>query len=312
MPVDKVTAPGGKSRDSLRVHFPERTIIATERAYPARMRLEIEVLKRLSAVGAPVPKYLGGTERVFFQEDVGSRRLSGVLANDVRLRRTATIESAVDSLMELRRAGEEANLADVVPALGAHPDWVGGLINSASVLSSRLGIASPRIDIAATVSRLSVPATRFVKWDARPGNASVDELGRVWWFDWEHCGKRQGMEDFAWLAGDEFCPFGPDVVVPVLERAPEPGVARQEIDYLGHFVTFHIVQRLAIIHNRFAKSGWIDPARAIRYDRIGADPELVGRLCGHGAGWANRASLTRPMVRWFNDCAAAMKGLTTA
>ncbi|MFT6695950.1 MAG: hypothetical protein ACJAXU_001451, partial [Paracoccaceae bacterium] len=32
MPVVKVTAPGGKTRESLRVHFANRTIVATQRS----------------------------------------------------------------------------------------------------------------------------------------------------------------------------------------------------------------------------------------------------------------------------------------
>jgi len=54
--VVKLSAPGGKSRESLRVHFETRTVVATQRSKSGRMRMEVEVLKRLTAEGAPVPR----------------------------------------------------------------------------------------------------------------------------------------------------------------------------------------------------------------------------------------------------------------
>ncbi len=306
MPVVKVTAPGGKTRESLRVHFENRTIVATQRAYAGRMRLEVEVLKRLTEQDAPVPKFLGGSEQIFFQQDVGSRRLSGELLNGTGEVRKQIAARAFESLVRIREAGERSNLADIVPALGADEKWVKGFVGTSVATSEKYKIAPPALDFQALVDRLHVPATTFVKWDARPGNASIGALGHVFWFDWEHCGKRQGMEDFAWLAGDEFWPVDTDDVVDILTEILPSDRGANDLDYLGLFITFHIVQRLTIIHRRFTKAGWVDAAKAMRYDKIGVDPELAKRLCRHGAGWADRSALTRPMVRWFDDCAAAI------
>ncbi len=309
LPVEKVTAPGGKSRESLRLHFPGRTIVATQRKFSGRMRLEVEVLRRLSEQGAPVPKFLGGSEQIFFQEDVGARRLSGELLLAGAQRQTDVAARAFESLLGIHEAGEKSGLADIVPALGAEAGWVKGFVASALAASDRFSIAQPEIDVPELVTRLHVPARRFLKWDARPGNASIGDDGRVFWFDWEHCGKRQGVEDFAWLAGDEFWPVGADDVVAVLRSILPKDQAEAELDYLGLFITFHIVQRLTIIHRRFVKAGWVDTAKALKYDKIGVDPELGKRLCRHGAGWADRNPLSRPMVVWFENCSGAFDAI---
>lgn len=309
MPVLKVTAPGGKTRESLRVHFENRTIVATQRSYPGRMRMEVEVLRRLTEEKAPVPKYLGGSERLFFQEDVGSRRLSGDLLAAAELGKLDVAARAFESLLEIREAGKRAKLAEVVPALGADIDWVKGFVGTSVQSSSKFGIQEPQVDFQQILERLHVPATTFLKWDARPGNASIGSGGQVFWFDWEHCGKRQGVEDFAWLAGDEFWPVNTNDTVDVLTATLPKDQAAAELDYLGLYITFHIIQRLTIILRRHTKAGWVDAAKAMKYDKIGVDPDLAVRLAGHGAGWADRSPLTRPMVKWFEDCAESVRAL---
>lgn len=307
-PVERVTAPGGRSRESLRVHFPARTIIATQRAWPGRMRLEMEVLRRLSRQGAPVPAFLGGTEQMFFQADLGPRRLSGELAIAAARGDSTLMLRALESLVAIGEAAQRADLAAIVPPLGDRPEWVAGLVRTVVRTSEMLGIDAPTLDFSALDAALSVPARRFVKWDARPGNASVAADGRVAWFDWEHCGRRQGIEDFAWLAGDEFWPWPPEMVLPALERILPPG-SGADLSYLGLFISFHLVQRLTLILGRQARHGWEDRSHALRYDRIGTDPELARRLCRRGAGWAVHHGLTRPMVAWFQDAAGALERL---
>ncbi len=306
MPVQKITAPGGKSRESLRVHFAVKTIVATQRSRPGRMRMEVEVLKRLTQQGAPVPAYLGGSPDMFFQEDVGSRRLSGELANSNEAGRLDVAARATESLLMIREAGKKAKLAEVVPELGATSGWIAGFAGTAAQVSEKFDFPPPELDIQGLVDRLLLPADTFIKWDARPGNASIGPKGQVYWFDWEHCGKRQGMEDFAWLAGDEFWPVGAADMLTILQDQLPKEQAGDDIDYLGHYITFHIVQRLKLILNRHKKAGWVNPETAMKYDKIGVDPALGVRLCENGAIWADRAALTRPMMAWFKNCNAAL------
>ncbi len=308
-PVEKITAPGGKSRDSVRVHFDGFSVIATQRRFPGRMRLEIEVLKRLTRVGAPVPRLLGQTERVFFQQDIGRDRLSGRLFNAGDISPEDVVARAFESLVKLQQAGKEARLQGLVPALGVTQTWVRGLVSTPLAASESYGISPPHLDDSALIRRLVVPAQTFIKWDARPGNAAIGGDGRVIWFDWEHCGRRQGMEDFAWLAGDEFFPLESASVIPVLHDLLVPEDRDENLDYLTYFITFHIVQRLTIIYRQFASDGWDDPDEAIRYDNIGVDPDLAIALCQRGAGWADRRALTRPLAPWFLEIAKAIEGL---
>ncbi len=301
--VIKITAPGGKSRESFRVHFDTGTVIVTQRAYSGRMRLEVEVLRRLSDHGAPVPRILGTHEPLFFQEDVGGGRLSGALAAGGETGRADIVGRAFESILRIQEAGQETGLAAIVPPLGVAESWVTGLVGTPVTTGQRYSIPPPALDFQRLTDLLQVPANRFVKWDARPGNASVRADGQVYWFDWEHCGKRQGMEDFAWLAGDEFFPLGADQTIAILRDLLPRNRALDDIDYLSHFIPFHIVQRLAIIYRRFTEVGWVDPAAAMRYDQIGVDRALVSRLCQHGAEWSGRAALTQPLVSWFDDCA---------
>ncbi|MFT5158730.1 MAG: hypothetical protein ACI9ZD_000325 [Paracoccaceae bacterium] len=310
MPVVKVTAPGGKTRESLRVHFANRTIVATQRSYPGRMRMEVEVLKRLTEQDAPVPKFLGGSEKIFFQEDVGSRRLSGEMMSADNAGKNDIAARAFESLLRIREAGQKSGLADVAPALGTDEKWVKGFLGTSVRTAKKFEVAPPQVDFQALTDRLHVPATTFLKWDARPGNASIGAGGQVYWFDWEHCGKRQGMEDFAWLAGDEFWPVGTDDAVAILQDQLPKDRAKDDLDYLGLYITFHIIQRLTIIHRRFTKAGWVDAEKAMKYDKIGVDPALGKRLCRHGSGWADRSPLTRPMIAWFEDCSKAFDAMS--
>lgn len=299
LPVQKVTAPGGKTRESIRVHFETRTVVATQRKYAGRMQMEAEVLRRLTLEGAPVPKFLKGQDQIFFQEDVGSARLSAALNRAEGADAEDLLHRTFLSLQEIRLAGEAAKLAEIVPALGDERDWVMGLIGTPETQSKGLKVAGPKLDFGRLGDALHVPATVFLKWDARPGNAAIGESGRVFWFDWEHCGKRQGMEDYAWLTGDEFFPFAPDQVLRVLTDVIPKERQAVDLRYLGLFITFHIVQRLGLIRRRYDKDGWVDTEKAMRFDKIGVGADLAKRLCEHGAGWADRDPLTRPMVAWF-------------
>lgn len=303
MPVERVTAPGGKSRESIRVHFENRSIVATQRKYRGRMQMEAEVLRRLTLEGAPVPKFLHGQDQIFFQEDVGSARLSAALNRASDMDAKGLLRRTFQSLQDIRVAGEAAKLADIVPGLGGGRDWVAGLVGTPHSLSKSLRISEPAIAAEDVVDALVVNPTVFLKWDARPGNASIGDNGRVFWFDWEHCGKRQGMEDYAWLSGDEFFPFGSDLVLEILAEVIPAERQTVDLRYLGLFITFHIVQRLGLIRRRYDKDGWVDTDKAMRFDKIGVGADLARRLCKHGQGWADRDVLTRPMVAWFQSAA---------
>jgi len=252
---------------------------------------------------------LVGGAGIFFQEDMGARRLSGEMLHTSGDAQIDVASRAVASLVEIRAAGKRARLADIVPALGDKKEWVAGFVASPTTVAQDFGFLSPELAMDKVVDRLNVVADTFIKWDARPGNASIGKDTKVYWFDWEHCGKRHGVEDLAWLAGDEFWPVGAKDMAALFHRHLPVETRDEEIAYLGVYLTFHTVQRLRLILRRHAKKGWIDPLKAMKYDRIGVDRDLALRLCGHGRDWAERDALTRPMKAWFDACADKVETL---
>ena len=57
--MQHVSFPGGKARESIRLHLGDgRTVIATRRDKKESAEREVEVLQRLHRAGAPVPGVL--------------------------------------------------------------------------------------------------------------------------------------------------------------------------------------------------------------------------------------------------------------
>lgn len=313
-PVDRITAPGGKGRESLRVHLRSGNVIATWRPEPARRRMEIAVLRGLSKHGAPVPRFLGESEGVFFQQDLGSRRFSAELVRREGGALDDLVIRAFASILQIQQAAVSSGLLDRVPKLGISPRWIEAALHGPIAFSEENGLDAPRLDMDRLAADFASSAPRFIKWDARPGNASIDAQGRVCWFDWEHCGRREGVEDFGWMAADEFWPLPPARSLALLERAAGQagdGAASALLDgaafdHLALFATFHSVQRLRLIRDRAGRRGWIDEADARRHDKIGAAPALVDRLCAHGADWAAILPATRALSPWFEKARQAI------
>jgi len=302
-PVRRIAAPGGRGRSSVRVIFDDRSVIATWRADSRRFATEVEVLRRLSEAGAPVPAWLGTAEGVMFQGDAGSARLSAQLTDPDRAR--AAARAALDSLWTLKRIAADIGLAGDLPALGMGEAWLSPFCAAPARLSRRLGLDAPRLDIPALADTLVRQPRHFVKWDARPGNAAPQPDGRVIWYDWEHAGRRAGPEDAAFLAGDEFWTLDADTTLELYARS-DPQVTPGMMIYVTRFAVLQAVQRLALIARQARETGWTDPAGALRYDRIGADPDRVAALCARAADLSGRDRLLRPMVDWFARLPAAL------
>lgn len=299
---EQILAPGGSFRESVRLLFPDRSVILTRRKDEARGRLEAECLRRLSQHGAPVPNLLGYDGRWMAQEDIPGDRLSIGFAESSAEERPELVERAVDSLFRISDAAAHAGLAGVAPPLGAGRDWVGRVVARPGRVAEGLGVPLPGWDAEAAIERLAVPCTSFVKWDARPANAILATDGRVVWFDWEHAGCRAGVEDFAWLSADEYFTGDVGQVANAVRRALEvddPGRADSRLDYLAVFATMHAVVRLDLILGRQADGGWRDPQEVLRRDSIGASQANVTQLLRNARGWSERSAVTAPLSPWF-------------
>lgn len=296
--VQKISAPGGKARDSLRVTLPSRSVIVTQRPTEHAFEMERAVLSHLSQAGAPVPKYLGSHGHLLFQQDAGRARLSVQLAKLPQDRVHQIALSAFQSLWQLKHIASETGLTAKLPIIAMSNDWLTPFCNMPAKLSRATGIALPALDIEELVKVLVPPPNRFVKWDARPGNAAVQPDGRVIWFDWEHVGRRAGAEDFGFLAGDEFWPLGADPTLELFART-SPHATAPSLRFLTCFTTLQITQRIDMILTRVQTKGWADADTALRYDKIGATPDMLQRLARHGAQWAAHDSRVAPLTDWF-------------
>ena len=296
--VMKMAAPGGKARDSYRVHFDDRSIIVTYRESSGRTRLEARVLQALSPICPEVPQFLGCENNFLYQGDVGDIRLSQQVHNMDPSARPQLAAKAVTAIFRIQNAARHAPELNDLPHLGAEPEWVASLVDSIDKLAVFLRQGAPEFDRVSVCERLSQPSAQFVKWDCRAGNAAVDPAGKVSWFDFEYCGRRHGAEDLAWLIGDEIWPVEPQVMFDIVNDAFDPatGHARDAyLDYLGLYTTFHAIQRVLLVIREVKRRGWSTQDRALRYDKVGTHPLLGAGIADTAAFCADRNPLTRPL-----------------
>ncbi|WP_372886731.1 hypothetical protein [Shimia sp.] len=304
-PVVRITAPGGKKRDSVRVHFRDRSVIASYRYRPSRLQREILVLEKLHGAGAPVPEYLGRQGALLFQSDVGSGRLSSQMHGRDHAGQVALARAAFDSLWTIKRAAKETGLTEQVPEVGVTSVFVARFATCAQRIGRGLDLALPAVDWGG-ISRAVVPVPRhFVKWDARSGNAALRGDGTLSWFDWEHAGRRMGVEDFGFLIADEFWPLSPEDSLEAF-AATCPGRAEALLPHLIRFSALQAIERIRLIQNEVFKRGWTDFRRAQRYDRMGAAPELLRSVARHGDALARLDPLTAPLSGWCSQAAEAL------
>jgi hypothetical protein len=160
------------------------------------------------------------------------------------------------------------------------------------------------VDQDALGARIACPATQFVKWDCRSGNAAIGDDDRLRWCDFEYCGVRHGAEDVAWLLGDEAWPVNPETMEQIVISAfdPKAGHALEPyLNYLSVYLTLHCVQRIKLIIKEVHKRGWLSKTRVRKYDDAGVHPEFAAQICKVGAYFAARDPLTTPIGLDFED-----------
>ncbi|SMX36511.1 hypothetical protein [Maliponia aquimaris] len=304
--VREVSTPGGDSRSSCRLHFADRTVIATLRPNFRRAHLEAFVLSRLRPFTEDAPECLGVVGEILFQSDIGARRLNVEIARVGQRRRLELATEAVDKILRIQAAARQAGLDRQLPHLGVNDDWIDNFTQAIDALAPLSSGRSARVDRAALAEAVRTPARQFVKWDCRSGNAALDDSDALKWFDFEYAGVRHGAEDLAWLIGDESWPLPPATMEQIVSDAYDPGTGHTRdayLDYLALYVTLHCVQRLKLIVKEARKRGWLSKTRVRRYDDAGVHPEFAAHLCRVGAHFAARRALTAPIGRDFEDAA---------
>ena len=297
--VEKITAPGGRTRSSMRVHFATHTVIATFRPDTARTRHEETVLRALGEICDDVPRVLGRAGDILFQSDVGRERLSRRIqsADPGEADRLAT--EAVAAIFRIHRAARALALERRVPHLGAARGWVRNLVGGIDRLADLAGTARAGFDREAVGRSLTRPPRQFLKWDCRAGNAALGDDGRLRWFDFEYAGARHGAEDIAWLIGDELWPVEAGRMLEIVARLHDPEGGESTgayLDYLHLYSVFHAIQRILLIVEEARRRGWRDRATVLRKDDVGLTPAIGLTITERAAGLARGRPETAPLA----------------
>ena len=305
--VLEASHPGGEDRASMRLTLKSRSVIATKRPNFRRTHLEALVLSRLHKAGADVPDCLGLIDDILFQTDLGGQRLNAKIHDAPFEDRRPLAESALDAIFRNQSIAKASGVADLVPPLGATPNWVEGVLLPLKGLAPSIDLAPPDTDFDALFVGLNQAPQTFLKWDCRSGNAAVRK-GKVTWFDFEYAGRRHGAEDPAWLIADEVWPVGASTMFDLVERAcPADGPDEKEryMTYLALYTTCHAAQRLSMIQDSYARKGWIKRSAILRRDFLGTHYQFASHLSRVGAFAAERHPLTRPFVPVFEALEAS-------
>ncbi|MEM7429869.1 MAG: hypothetical protein AAF441_27690 [Pseudomonadota bacterium] len=300
--VTDVSWPGGSGRDSFQARLANgSSVVVTRRETAERALLEERVLTHLGAAGAPVPEVIGFNGIVLVQSDAGGERLSNCLhASPGTAARD--LPAAIESLLRIHQAGRDSGLAGVVPLLGADADWVRGLIDRPAVLGAYLDVTAPVPDLDGLFDLLMLTDPAFVKWDSRPGNCASRPDQDAVWFDWEHCGARNGLDDLVWLLCDEFMVDAPRLEAELIVEfaghfSDEPAEVVRH--YLAAAGVLHMCVRLSLILSEAENDGWGTTASCVRDDSVGSSPRLAARLCARAARWSDSAPQTAALAPWF-------------
>ncbi len=303
--VRGIERPGGTSRKSVRALIGDGSVFVTRRKNPERARLEASVLEALHAGGAPVPRVLAFDGVFLVQEDLGGQRLSEALAGVDATQGEKWLDAALDSLAKIHRAAAAAGLEARGVRLGENHEWIEQLITMPARLARHFDLPAPSLREETLFALLGLHERRLIKWDARPGNAIAREDGSVAWFDWEHCGVRNRLDDVAWLLGDEYVADWPEVEAVLLRRHLDAfaGAIGRDVatTYLAAFGTLHMCVRLGLILDRKGAGPWWEASYCVAGDKIGVNLDAAQNLCHRAARWADRCPAMDTLPSWFEE-----------
>lgn len=309
----QVEFPGGWQRCSFRLILEDdRSVIVTRRTEPARARYESLLMRRLESLGAATPRHLAFNGLILIQEELPGIRLSEALRDASEPQYGAWIARALESLSEIRRLALSDGLDQLVPIVGADPDWLIAFIDRTALLGNYAKLPCPAVPANHLYERLMLLKPVFNKWDARPGNAMLEKDGSVSWFDWEHCCARNPLDDMAWLLCDDATPEYPETENQLIDRYLADFADDQDADsafaYLSIFGTHHACIRICRLLSGKADDSWLEYER-----RVNAHPgELLAttrRLCRKASRWSQRDNSTAMLSDWFLEIAERMPEL---
>lgn len=303
--VASMQYPGGRSRRSFRLLLQNNnSVIVSIRPARVRAKTERRILRELSAKAAPVPSLLANDGRnLLIQEEIAGERLAQAIHHQDEARVEEVLDGALTSLSQAHRAGSESGFDTRLSVLGGSFEWLVGFLDRPAVIGNILKVPAPRPKLAQLESLLAVRTPRFIKWDARPGNAIIRADGKVFWFDWEHCGTRNRLDDMAWLLADEFVPDFPEAEERLIEKHVASFADDLSTDeakhYLSAYGVFHLSVRLGLICKYKMQGDWWNHDYCVDRDKVGVTWECMQRVCRRGERWARRNPYTEPLAGWF-------------
>lgn len=305
--IADIQYPGGKRRESILLTLESgRNVIATRRSKIDRAAHEAAILRCLSEENCKVPRLLGTNHaRILLQQALTGTRLSRELTDAPASGVPDLVSRSLTSLHQIHvsasRRGLEQSTGKV---LGGTRQWTSELLDRPAVLGRHLGIPAPVPHKAPVQQLLRVRKPRFIKWDARPGNAVVGSDNQIYWFDWEHAGNRNRLDDMIWLLGDEFVPLTDeqedDILRSFLPRFADTMSLDEAQDYFHTLGCLHSVIRLTLIIKNM-KGKWWDKDFCIEQDKIGITLDCAQRICRRGSRFAERSTGLHGLAGWFDD-----------
>ena len=311
--IKDVEFPGGRTRKSFRLHLLDgRTVIATERNERPRVSMECAVLHNIGKTSAAVPELIATDgSYCLVQEDLQGTRLSQALNNVDEEITEQLLDVSLRNLATIQQAGSQHGFDQQFQEIGNTQEWIEGLLDRPAVIGQHFKIAAPRPKLSQLEVLLAVTKPRFVKWDSRPGNAMVLENNDIAWFDWEHCGTRNRLDDLAWLLCDEFVPdiLGMEnrLIDNHLEFFADHFGRDQAREYLYCFGVFHSCVRLGLILSYKEDGSWWDLEHCLSGDKAGVTLDLTQRICYRASRWAKQSELTEMLSPWFIEIAEQLK-----
>jgi hypothetical protein len=303
--VTGVDLPGG-NRQSIRVHCGKKSVIVTRRPNPKRARLEVSALYALGSHGGAVPKVLAFDGIWLIQEDLGDRRLSQALSGASAKKAERWLDAGVKSVEANQNAATSCAFEKSVITIGTDPGWVRTVLSMPARLGKFLGIAPPPLREQELAKMLRVREPFFIKWDARPGNAMARADGTAAWFDWEHAGCRNRMDDLVWFLADEYTPDWPKAEEKVLARyldsfAKGMGSKDEALEYFHTFGTLHSCVRLALIMTSKEDGPWWNAEKVLAGDKVGVTRTNCLNSFARIARWAAQAPLVKNLLPWLEQ-----------
>ena len=294
-----MTAPGGATRASYRIHFKDRTIIVSQRQDPARRAREAHVLAMLGKDCAAMPEFLGATGGLVFQSDAGARRLNYAIHACPAHERPRLAAKAVAGIFAIHRAARQHGMTGPLPSPQPSPIEHDDLVAGARRFAQNLGCTLAEFDPARLHPLFRAPPRQLIKWDCRAGNAALDEDGTLRWFDFEDARMGHGPEDFAWLIADETWPLDFDTMLGLVrdQLTDEDTTAPDAyLTYLEQVTVLHALRRIRLIMNEARARGWSARIQFLKYDKVGVDPHLGERLSEAALALALRHPATSPLA----------------